>query len=269
MKVSIYSTGWSITSKAFDYKGALDNWFTFADEVCVAVPMSDADDSAGAILAYAAEHGYNVRVTRPSFDFATDPFAYGKTENAALQHCTGDLMVQQNLDERMRVERRRLEELHGVLSSRYDVSAFWVPNIDLYGSMDTYIAPVKTKWMVHRPGLFRGACREGIKPDGRPDYNKTSSDELLDMMGNLVSTVALTPDLTVEGLKPYVAAGWPITFHLGYVSFGERIERSRWWKAHWERATGGDTNTHPTSIEELAAKETKPHNLPLWPTINP
>lgn len=267
MKVSVYSTGWDIVSKAFDYKSALDNWFTFADEVCVAVPSIDTDESGGAILAHANERGYNVRVVRPSFSFTDDPFAYGKTENAALQACTGDLLIQQNLDERMRVTRGRLEELHAILQQRYDISAFWVPTIDLYGSAEQYLPSVKAKWYIHRPGLFRGACREGIKPDGRPDYNKTSSDELLDMMGNLVATAALIPDPRVEALQPYVAAGWPLVYHLGYLSLKDRLDRSIWWKSFWETATGGDKNTHPTSIEELAAKATQPHNLPLWPSL--
>lgn len=247
---------------AFDYKGALDNWATFADEISIAVNTS-TDGTFESIRSYAIEQNYPVRLIQTSFDFEKDPYAYGKTENAALQNCTGDLLIQQNGDERMLVTREKLQELARFLRSRFDISAFWVPNIDLYGSKERYLN-IGRKWMIHRDGLYRGPAKIGIKPDGRPDYNKTSSDELLDFMGNLVPTASLVDDLSIESLRVYAAAGGPITFHLGYLDFKERLDRSIWWKAFWERATGGDKNTHPTTVEEMAAKEAKEHGLPLW-----
>jgi hypothetical protein len=104
-----------------------------------------------------------------------------------------------------------------------------------------------------------------LKADGRPDYNKTSTDELIDGTGNLVPTEALIRDLSLPSLQLYVADGWPITYHLGYLNLADRLDRSVWWKAFWEKATGGDTNKHPTSMAELAARETVVHGLPLWP----
>ncbi len=263
MKTSVYSTFWNANKMHLDYKGALDNWATFADEISIAVGTS-TDGTFESIRSYATEQGYPVRLIQTSFDFDKDPYAYGKTENAALQNCTGDVLIQQNGDERMLVTREKLQELGRFLRSRFDVSAFWVPNIDLYGSKERYLN-IGRKWMIHREGLFRGPARIGIKPDGRPDYNKTSTDELLDIMGNLVPTVSLLQgELTIENLRPYVEAGGPITYHLGYLDFKERLDRSVWWKNYWEKATGGDKNTHPTSVEEMAAKEAKEHGLPLW-----
>lgn len=265
MRVSIYSPLFNVITKSFDYQGALDNWAVYADEISLAVNTS-TDGTFETVRDYAVSKGYPVSIVQTTFDYEQDPFCYGKIENAALQNCTGDLLIQQNLDERLLVDPKRLEELHKLLESRYDISAFFVPTIDLYGSHHNYLAPIKQKWYIHRQGLFRGASRVGLKPDGRPDYNKTSTDELLDMMGNLVPTVPLVPDLSLSTVVRYVADGWPITFHLGYVDFKERLDRSLWWKSYWEKATGGDPNQHPTTIEEMAARETQAHGLPLWPT---
>ncbi len=262
MKISTYSTFWNAIRHKLDFKGALDNWATFSDEIVIAVGTS-TDDTFNAISFYAMEQNYPVRLIRTAYDFENDPYAYGKTENAALQGCTGDLMVQQNGDERMLVTREKLHELEWQLRCRMDISAYFVPTIDLYGSKERYLN-IGRKWYIHRSGLFRGPAKVGIKPDGRPDYNKTSSDELLDITGNLVPTLPLLEDLSIESLRTYAEAGGPVSFHLGYLDLKERLDRSIWWKAFWERATGGDKNTHPTTIEELANKETKEHGLPLW-----
>jgi len=267
MKVSCYSTAWSVISKKFDVAGALDNWATFADEIVIAVPTCDTDDSATIIQSYAKQKGYNVVIVRPDSDFENDPFAYGKTENAALQACTGTLLCQANLDERWRVQRDRLEQLHIMLENRWDVRAFWVPTIDLYGDEHHYLPPLKTKWYLHGQSLFRAPARFGIKPDGRPDYNKTSSDELVTITGDIAPAAHLITDLSTESIRTYVSEGWPIVYHLGYLNLADRLDRSIWWHEFWKRATAGDPNKHPTSIEEMAAKETKEHGLPLWSSV--
>lgn len=262
MKVSIYSTCWGLEQREFDVEGALDNWAVYADEISIAVGDGY---SAERINDHVGGRGYPVVLTHTSFDFASDPFAYGKTENAALQACTGDLLIQQNLDERLLVRPARLAELNAILQRDPSVSAFFVPTIDLYGSHQTYLK-IGRKWYVHGRGLYRGSLQSAIKADGRPDYNKTSTDELLTVVGGLASTASLLNDLSIEAVRRYVEDGWPISFHLGYVDFAERLDRSVWWKSYWERATGGDQNTHPTTIAEMAAKETREHGLPLWPT---
>lgn len=269
MKVSVYSTLWGAKTKHFDVAGALANWATFADEIVVAVPLSDTDDSASLLTGLAAEHGYPVHVVRTEFDLSgADPLAYGKTENAALQACTGTLLCQQNADEVMRVRRDRLEQLDATLQQRWDIRAFWVPTVDLYGSRQKALSQTKTKWYLHGRGLFRGACKQGIKPDGHVNYDVSSSDELLTVTGDLAPAAALLPPPhTFENLREYALQGWPISFHLGYLSLIDRIDRSREWREYWIRASGGDKNSHPTSIEELAARETVEHGLPLWPPV--
>lgn len=266
MRISIYSTCWNLERMGFDLMGALANWCMYADEIVIAVPEWD-DESATAVKtsAYCAQREVTI-VRTPFLLDGSDPLAYGKTENAALQACTGDLLIQQNLDERLRADPARLSELCNLLQARYDLAAFFCPVIDLYGSTDQYLS-LGYKWRIHRPGFYRGPTIGTLKPDGRPDYNRTSTDELIDMFGKLAPTMNLLPNQTIESLRGYVAAGWPVAYHLGYLSLKDRLDRSVWWKHYWEQATGGDSNRHSSTIEELAARETKTHELPLWPTM--
>lgn len=266
MMTSVYSSFWNAIRHSFDYKAAIANWLTFADEISIAVNTS-TDGTWEALDTYVTESGLPVVLTKTDYDLMSDPFAYGKIENTALQRCTGDILIQQNGDERMRVDRDILDMIGLKLIATPAVGALFVPTMDLYGSKHRYVNLGK-KWYIHKPGFFRGAVTFGIKADGRPDYNKTSTDELIDRNGNLVPTVDLLPDMTIETLRPYVARGMPLVYHLGYLDFKERIDRSLWWKDFWVRATGGDENKHPTSIEEIAARETKEHQIPLWDEIN-
>ena len=87
MKISIYSTAFNILDKGFNHKDALDNWFYYADEVCIAVNKS-IDDTEGQIRKYGEEKGYNLKVVPVDIPYE-DPFCYGKTENSALQACSG------------------------------------------------------------------------------------------------------------------------------------------------------------------------------------
>lgn len=262
MKISIYSTAWNIIKYGFDYKDALDNWSLYADDISIAVGPS-VDDTLDALLSYVKERDYNVSLVMPGFK-SDDPFFYGKMENAALQNCKGDLLIQQNLDERWCGRKEILHSLYQHLKFG-NTKALWIPTIDLYGSKEDFVN-IGQKWYVHLPGLYRGAVNFGVKADGRPDYNKTSTDELIDKNGQLVPSASLYPDLSLETVKNLAATGMPYTLHLGYLNLKDRASRAIWWKTFWEDATGGDPNKHVTSEEELLQRQTKKHGLELWKT---
>jgi hypothetical protein len=188
---------------------------------------------------------------------------YGKIENTALQNCDADLLIQQNLDERFRCDKQILFKLGESLINQNNVYSYFIPVINLYGSHNEYI-DISRKWYIHKRGLNRGPVNFGIKNNGLPDYNKTSTDELIDSNGNLVPTFPLLENLSLNSISDYIYSGMPVIYHLGYVDFGERISRNKFWIDFWEKATGGDKNNHAKSIEELAEKNTKKHNLPLW-----
>ncbi len=264
MKLSIYSTAFNAIKNNFDFRGALENWFYYADEVCISINTSE-DDTYKEIKEWGEFRGFNLKINRTDFSY-DDPFCYGKIENSALQSCSGDILIQQNLDERWAGDKDVLIKICQNLFDSKNLKAFFVPTIDLYGSKDRYLN-LGQKWYIHKRGLNRGAVNFGIKLDGRPDYNKTSTDELIDENSNLVPTTCLLDKLEIKTLREYVNLGGPYTFHLGYLNLKDRLERAKWWKNFWEKATGGDENTHPTDMKQLLDKYTFEHKLPLWPTL--
>ena len=100
-----------------------------------------------------------------------------------------------------------------------------------------------------------------------PDYNKTSTDELIDKDGNLLPTFPLNKIKDNLNELNYFKSGLPFTYHLGYVDLNERVKRNEFWKNFWEKATGGDSNTHSLNIEDYTSKTVSPHNLELWNKI--
>lgn len=259
MKISLYSTAWNIHKYNFFHADALDNWVRYADEICIAV--NNCEHSYVLLDQYAKAKGYPVKLIRTNFP-ESDSFMYGKIENSALQACTGDILIQQNLDERIRANKDLLPQYRDFMLKN-GVKALFLPTIDLYNSENEFVN-ISKKWYIHLPGLNRGAVKFGIKPDGKPDYNKTSSDELLDNDGNLVPTISMIESLDVESLRDYVERGFFLSFHLGYMQLNDRAEKAKWWKEFWERATGGDKNSHITDVAELMKRETRLHGLPLW-----
>ncbi|SRR5260221_7853963 len=264
MRFSIYSTSFNILDKKFDYKDALDNWALYADQISIAVNTS-IDDSYKVLEEYGKEKGYPLSLIKTNFSY-DDPFCYGKIENAAMQNCDGDILIQQNLDERFLCDKEILNKLGARLLREEFIDAYFVPTIDLYGDKEHYLPPIKAKWYISKRGLYRGAVNFGLKSDGRPNYERTSTDELIDKDGNLCRSQSLLYDNSIEHLREYVKAGMPISFHTGYLNLTDRLSRSLWWKEFWNKATG-DENKHPTSIEELANKSTEIHGLSLWNKI--
>lgn len=264
MKISIYSTAFNILDKGFNHKDALDNWFYYADEVCIAVNKS-IDDTEDQIRKYGEEKGYNLKVVPVDISYE-DPFCYGKTEDSALQACTGDLLIQQNLDERLGGDPKTIKMLGEQLLNNERFASLFVPVINLYGDYGHFI-DFGAKWYIHKSGLNRGPVNFGIKEDGRPDYNKTSTDELIDDSGNLLETYPLCDIQDVKQTLKYCQSGAPFVYHLGYIDLKERVTRNKFWKNFWEEATGGDSNDHSLSEDELNSRGRVKHNLELWQTL--
>lgn len=260
MLISNYSTAFNILDKSFDYKSSLDNWAKFSDETVISVNTS-TDATYEALEEYGKQKGYNLKLVRTNFDFNNDPMAYGRTENEALQNCSGDILIQTNLDEKLYASNAALDKLGNALLNNPFIQSYFVPTIDLYGSVSRCLPVIKKKWYIHKRGLYRGAVKFGLKSDGRPDYNKTSTDELIDADGNLTKFQDLLPVANFENLQFYFEKGFPLIVHEGYLNLDKnKLNRSLWWKKFWENASMQE-NTHPTTIEELANKESIQHGI--------
>ncbi len=262
MIISQYVAGWDLIKNSFDIKDYLDNAFYYVDEVCVALNTSK-DNSLEILNKYKQDTGRNLKIIETNFSY-DDPFCYGKIVNAALQGCSGDILALRDLDERNGGSLSGFQCYCNNLLEDEDYQAYFLPVINLYGDYDHYDS-LNGKWYLHKRGLFRGAVNFGIKSDGRPDYNRTSTDELIDKDGNLVSTYQT---FSKDGALPYMKNGWPFVYHLGYCDFNARVKRNvEMWIPFWEKATGGDKNNHATDIKQLENKETFEHGLRLWHPI--
>jgi hypothetical protein len=264
MKISIYSTAFNIVKNNFDYEDALRNFLYYADEVCLAINKSE-DDTLNVVSKYVADNKLNVKIIATEFEY-DDPFCYGKIVNAGLQGCTGNICILQDLDERFGGKKEYLTKVCEQFLVLNETKALFVPVMDLYGDFEHYKA-INFKWYIHKSGLYRGAVNFGIKEDGRPDYHKTSTDELIDKDGNLVPTINMVNSLGLQDPYEYIKRGYPFVYHLGYTDLHKRVLRNHFWKAYWEKATGGDKNNHSLDINDLLGKEYPRHNLPLWNKI--
>ncbi len=262
MLISSYSAGFNLVKNGFDIKDYLDNMFYYVDEAVVALNTSE-DNSLEVLNKYKSDTGRNLKIVETNFSY-DDPFCYGKIVNAALQFCSGDIMCLRDFDERNGGAKENFYKLCQTLSWSPDYKACFSPVINLYGDYSKYIDCNK-KWYFHKKGLFRGPVKFGIKDSGLPDYNKTSTDELIDYKGELVPSFDLTSEFETSGILSYMKNGHPFVYHLGYVDFNERVKRNNeFWIPFWEKATGGDKNNHATDIKQLENKETFEHGLRLW-----
>jgi hypothetical protein len=265
MKISIYSTAFNVIKNEFNYEDAIKNYLYYADEVCLAVNTSE-DNSLEEIKNYVEKNNFNnVKIISTDFSY-DDPFCYGKIVNAALQKCTGDICILQDLDERFGGNKEYLKSLCTNFLNLENIQALFVPVINLYQDINHY-KDISFKWYIHKKSLYRGPVNFGIKENGLPDYNKTSTDELIDKNSNLVPTINIVQSLNFQQAIDYIQLEYPFVYHLGYTDFHKRIKRNNFWKPFWEKATGGDMNTHSLNIKDLEQKDLKILNIEKWRTI--
>lgn len=265
MKISIYSTAFNIIKNQFNYEDAIKNYLYYADEICIAINTSE-DNSLEKITDYIRKNKLtNVKIIPTDFSY-DDPFCYGKIVNAALQACTGDICILQDLDERLGGNKDILLNICNKFLELKEIKSLFVPVINLYGDFNHY-KDIAFKWYIHKHGLFRGAVNFGIKENGLPDYNKTSTDELIDKNHNLVSTVNILQAVNINDPILYMKNGFPFVYHLGYTDLHKRIIRNHFWKNFWNNATGGDENAHTLNIKDLENNNLFQHNLELWNII--
>lgn len=263
---SIYTSAFLVNKNQFDYSEALTNFCHFAGqdgEVKVAVPFKDEDQTYEALQNWKRDNAglsANLEVFYANTD-RTDPDFDGKLKNFALQECIGPLCIGIDLDERLCFwQRDRWIELGNFLLNSTKSSVL-VPSIDLYQDYEHYKG-INHKWYLHkRTGLFRGVVNFARLDDGHHDITKSDSCELIDINGDLASSILLCQDYTPEFLK---RERIPFVYHIGHVDLENRILRNKnFWKEHWSTEAGKDVFV-PTSIEEIEPVSVKAHGLDLW-----
>lgn len=261
---SIYASAFNLVKNNFDYKGALDNFAAFADEVVLAINTSE-DNTLGVLQAYITEKDYkNVKLIETKFDYKDNEFD-GKIKNAALQATTQPVKVSMDMDERIPLSQKDKWIHYGNLLLQSNIMAFFVPSIDLWGDKDhiRMAHDIGVKWRMHKKGCYRGVVNYARRMDGKIDTSQSDTCELINGNGELIPAAHIIPN---QAYFMPIHAGFLksciYTVHYGYIDFQYRLNINKFWKEKWEERSGQPENV-ATKIEELTKEKVIKHNLPL------
>lgn len=233
MKISIYTSAFNLENNNFDIRDAIKNWGKYCDEIVIATMPSK--DNSWEILESIESDFVKIVYTTLSIE---DRLFDGALKNAALQKCSGDILWQMDLDERISGSVKLFKKVsRDLLNSSWD--AFCIDVINLWGSMDVY-KDFGVKWYCHKRGFFRGPVSWAVRADGTVDSSKSDGCELIDYYGNLVKAVSYRNFSNLESLTDYIDQKYPLIVHIGWVNAENKLKLNRWWKDRWEHLNGFD-----------------------------
>ena len=266
---SIYSSAFNVIKNSFDYKEAVENFCSFAEEVVICVNQSE-DSSLEAFEELKKEYK-NLKIVSSNFSYE-DPLLDGKIKNEALQNTSFEYKIGLDMDERIPIRHKdRWIKISNFMLDYQEIAGFLIPSVDLWkDELHTQADPNKNKnfkWYLHKGGLYRGAVNFARLANGKIDREKSDTCELVDAYGNLVPT----PKIYQEFEKDEDYFNWLennsiFIFHVGFLDFNKKIIRNKnFWNKHWELVSGEKHNTAMTIEEfENRSKNLKLHNLKLW-----
>lgn len=255
MKISIYSSAFNLINNGFfGWKDSILKSCEFADEVVIAVNKSK-DNTLEELLDLKCN---NLQIISCDISYS-DPLLDGKLKNEALQKCSGDILIQLDLDEYIPIsQKENWVNLAQTLLSYENVKSVMIPSINLYGSWEKY-KDITPKWYMHKRGLFRGPVNFARNADGTVDTNRSDTCELIDADGNLVYSVMIP--YNIENLRQDNI----FVVHYGYLNFNARIKRNKeFWSEHWLKESGGKNPPHKIHTELFDFNDTTyQHNLSI------
>lgn len=257
---SIYTFIHSIPSDIIDYKDALDNYCSFAEEVCVATTQADEKDKTVELLKDYQKKYLNLKIINVNGLDITSPSGFWKEK--ALRGCTQPFCILFDVDERIRLADKPMWKKYALALSNSEYDALFIPTIDLYNSEREYRS-LNAKWYLHKnkPNLHRGAPNFAYREDGSIDISKADSAELIDEYGNLAKTASIMYPITIENIKK---AGIT-TYHLGWLDKEKRIKANIFGRKVLDNITKKKNEAFLiTKIEEFNEIKYYPHNLKLW-----
>lgn len=255
MNLSVYTSAFNLESGIFDIKDALENWFKYANQVVVGTFA----DQTEKVLNYfnSAQsfkdryRGFKIKIVSCDTSL-NDPLFDGKLKNAALRECYNDIVIQQDLDERLSGY-PAVWNLAAKQLQQSNLSAFMIPVVDLYKD-EYHFKSIGTKWYMHKKaGCYRGPVNFAKRPDGTIDTDKSDSCELIDKGGNLVTSGQIHFD-------PQSYPTTPIVLHYGYLDLQKRQKQNEIWEPVWSARKG-----EPVFVEKDIDKlgEFEYHELPF------
>ena len=277
MSLSIYSCFYNVEAMGFDWRGALQNWYTFlqpAGQIVIAVNTS-TDNTAQLVRDYAKQIAdprsqVQIDVIDISIPY-DDPEFDGKGKAAALKHCTQSFAILLDCDERVVPSQRPLwMQLAHDLERNYSFDAFLVPVVDLIED-EYHYKSLGSKWYLHRntPKITRGVHKQGYREDGSID--KTKSDTCEAIYVDSRELVRAQP-LLLPGLPNFITISQlegrdvPFVFHLGWLQAEQRLKQAEFWRPHWDTRDGGHSKEPALTLEDFNKLPHIRHNLSPWKT---
>jgi hypothetical protein len=256
--MQVYSSLFNFSPDKFDLGDAFDNWLKYANSVVVATfpdQIHSLDFQIREI--YGDKYVGKVFLTSGDTDL-NDRFYDGKLKDIALKACTEDIVIQQDMDERLGGEKEKWEEFGTQLLKFGAPCAYMVQTIDLYKDY-SHFKSVGRKWYLHTQKYTnRGPVNFAKRQDGTVDTNKSDGCELIDDLGDLLPTY-LCDSFYKDGAFNIKA---PHSCHLGYVDLKKRVANSGFWANSWSRLNGSEVKI-ARSIEEIEKEnEVYKHGLP-------
>lgn len=246
MNVSVYTSAFNLSSGIFNFAGAIKNWAKYAKEIVIATTTEEEGEAIYKQIPF-RELVYtptNVKVI-PTGISLDDPFFDGKLKNAALQACSYDYVIQQDLDERLYGDPDKWEDLICNLKSlkHLNIKAYMIHVLDLCHDFNEYKS-IGQKWYLHeKAGTFRGPVNFAKRDDGTIDTDKSDTCELIDANGDLVK--AANP--------PRAGSIWPeypAVIHYGYLNLSNRKKANEFWGPIWTQRKGSEVKVE-TDLAEL------------------
>ena len=261
--VSVYTSLFNYSPDKFDLVAALQNWSKYADEIVIGT-FKDGQPELYRAVADSTEKVKSCFIKVVECDTSLDdPLFDGKVKNAALQACSNDIVIQQDMDERLGGKKELWDGLVNYLSrsDQNTPSAFFIECIDLYKDYNHYKS-LGQKWYLHtKQNTFRGPVNFAVRGDGTVDTEKSDTCELIDIDGNLIPSFSLSKKFKDE--HGVFQTDLPHVIHLGYLDLEKRIENNKFWGPVWSARNGKEVKVS-TSLKELEIdNDAKKHYLPV------
>lgn len=262
MKASVYTSLFNYSPDKFDLLGAFKNWFKYADEIVIAT-FQDQKEFIIRSIQYSDPRfvgwSYGVRVVSCPDTSLDDPLFDGKLKNAALQACSNELVILQDMDERLGGNIDQWEYLGELLKKQEPPFACMIPVIDLYGDFGHY-KNVNAKWYLSlKKDLYRGPVNFAKKENGLIDITKSDTTEAVDKDGNLVPYFYDNRFYCEQENRFDVNQCHVI--HLGFLNLEKRVENNKFWKPHWESRCGESVEVATTLEKLVEENKAIPHGL--------
>ncbi len=263
---SIYTSLYRLENGFIDWKSALDNFCSFADEVIVSTFLDNDMYTINELENY-SKNNRKCTILRVFPGNIRDLDFDGRLKDAAFKICTQPYCILLDGDERINIQDKpKFEKIAKYLDDN-KIDACFVPVIDLFNSEKEYKS-IGCKWYISRnlSDLHRGIVNFAKKENGKIDINKSDTCELIKDNGQLAySYYLINPSLAdYEKLEVIKRDDLPVIYHLGWLDKEKRLKSNEFWQPVWNNRAGHEVKNIIHSKDKLDKIEYFPHGLKLW-----